>query len=95
MDNYKAQTTLNEKDSLMDLLNAEKSLVNVYSQMLTEGVSKGFRDTVKDSLEQAIESQFEVFMLLTELGYARVCSAEYEELNKTREKYRQIMDTLS
>lgn len=95
MDNYKAQTTLNERDSLIDLLNAEKSLVKVYSEMLTEGVSKGFRDVIKQNLDKAIQTQFEVFMLITELGYARVTSVEEQPLEKAREKYQSVIDTLN
>ena len=40
---YKADITLNEKDSLQDMLNLEKSLVKIYSTAMTEGASKGFR----------------------------------------------------
>ena len=48
MDNYsyKADITLNEKDSLQDMLNLEKSLVKIYSTAMTEGVSKGFRTLI-------------------------------------------------
>ena len=31
MSNYKADITLNEKDSLQDMLNLEKALVKIYS----------------------------------------------------------------
>ena len=39
MTSYKAEVTLNEKDSILDLLALEKSLVKIYATALTEGVS--------------------------------------------------------
>ena len=45
---YKAETTLNEKDSLQDMLNLEKNLVKVYSTAMTEGASDGFRTLIKE-----------------------------------------------
>ena len=47
---YKAEVTLNEKDSLQDMLNLEKSAVKLYSTAMTEGCSKGFRTLVKELL---------------------------------------------
>ena len=50
MSEYKADITLNEKDSLQDMLNLEKSLVKIYSLAMTEGCSKGFRTLIRDVL---------------------------------------------
>ena len=36
---YMKDVTLNEKDSLQDMLNLEKNLVKVYSTVMTEGVT--------------------------------------------------------
>ncbi|MBQ9756477.1 MAG: spore coat protein, partial [Clostridia bacterium] len=36
MQNYKADITLNEKDSLQDMLTLEKSVVKLYSTAITE-----------------------------------------------------------
>ena len=80
MDNYKAQTTLNEKDSLQDMLTLEKALVKMYSTAITEGVSNGFR--------------IEVFFQMTDHGYYKVESAPEEDLQQQREKFSEIKNQL-
>ena len=74
MDNYayKADITLNEKDSLQDMLNLEKSLVKIYSTAMTEGVSNGFRTLIRDHWNQATDDQIKVFFEMTEHGYYQV-----------------------
>ena len=54
------ENSLNEKDCLQDMLTVEKNLVKVYSTVMTEGVSKGFRTTVKNHWNQAVEDQADV-----------------------------------
>ena len=95
MNSYKAEVTLNEKDSLTDLLTAEKSLVKLYALCITEGCSQGFRNMVKRYLSDAITDQMDVFLLMTELGYYRVESAGEEELNKLKKKFSAVSKELS
>ncbi len=95
MNSYKAEVTLNEKDSLTDLLTAEKSLVKLYALCITEGCSQGFRNMVKRHLSDAITDQMDVFLLMTELGYYRVESAGEEELNKLKKKFSAVSKELS
>ncbi len=95
MSNYKAETTLNEKDSLQDLLNIEKQTFKMYATCLTEGASKGFRDTVKTLILQSAEDQFTAFSLMTEHGYAKVTSAETQELEKAKEKFSEVTAELN
>ncbi len=95
MSNYKAETTLNEKDSLQDMLNVEKETVKMYSTALTEGVSKGFRQTVEKLFSDAADSQFKVYMLMTELGYAKVTSAPESALIEEKAKFSKVVNTLN
>lgn len=95
MNSYKAEVTLNEKDSLTDLLTAEKSLVKLYALCITEGCSQGFRNMVKRHLSDAITDQMDVFLLMTEMGYYRVESAGEEELNKLKKKFSAVSKELS
>ena len=94
MSGYKAEVTLNEKDSLMDLLNLEKSIVKVYATAITEGCSKGFRTTVKGLLNEAVEEQVGVFFLMTERDYAKVESAPEEQLNNLKNKFCNVKSQL-
>ena len=94
MADYKAQITLNEKDSITDLLTLEKTLAKVYTTALTEGVSKGFRDTVKEHLDQTLIDQFEVFSFLTEHDYMRVTSAPQQDKDTVKEQFEKVKGQL-
>lgn len=95
MSNYKAEITLNEKDSLQDILNLEKQAFKMYATCLTEGVSKGFRTTIKSLLLESAEDQFTAFSLMTEHGYAKVTSAENQELKQTKTKFEEVVNELA
>lgn len=92
MANYKADTTLNERDSLQDMLNLEKQAFKMYATCLTEGVSKGFRTTVKRNLSSVGEDQFKVYSMMTEHGYAKVCTAPEEQVKETKTKFESILN---
>ncbi len=94
MDHYKAQTTLNEKDSLQDLLNLEKDIVKIYSTAITEGCSDGFRSVVMDNWQDSVSDQMDVFLQMTELGYYKVESAVETDLKEQREKFDKVKSEL-
>lgn len=95
MSNYKADITLNEKDSIQDMLNLEKSLVKIYATAITEGCSKGFREQVKENLNGAVEDQMNVFLQMTEHGYYQVESAPEQALMQNKEKFCEVRSQLS
>ena len=95
MDNYKADITLNEKDSLQDMLNLEKSLVKIYSTAMTEGVSNGFRTLIRDHWNQATDDQIKVFFEMTEHGYYQVESAPEQILQDHKQKFSKVKTQLS
>ena len=97
MDNYsyKADITLNEKDSLQDMLNIEKSLVKIYSTAMTEGVSKGFRTLIKNHWNESNDDQIKVFFQMTEHGYYQVESAPEEILSEHKTKFNKVKNQLS
>jgi hypothetical protein len=88
MREFKEEISLNEEDSLLDLLWIEKTLLKTYAFALTEGVSKGFRETALDNLSEEISDQFSVFALLTELDYVRVRSEDAEKIREIKEKFK-------
>ena len=88
MREYKADITLNEEDSLIDLLNAEKNLLKTYSVVISESVSKGVREQILKNLKEQIESQISVFFLMTELDYYRVNAASEEQRREAREQFK-------
>ena len=91
---YKSDVTLNEKDSLQDMLNLEKNMVKVYSTIMTEGVSKGFRTTVKNHWNETVEDQAEVYFMMTDKGYTEVQSAPETTLSKEKNKFMKIKSQL-
>jgi spore coat protein CotF len=93
--NYKADTTLNEKDSLQDVLNAEKTLVKLYSTAMTEGCSKGFRTLIREHWGQTVDDQMKVFCQMTEHGYYKVESAPQTATNKQKTKFTKVKKELS
>ena len=95
MSNYKADITLNEKDSLQDMLNLEKALVKIYSTAITEGCSKGFRTLIKNHWGQATEDQIKVFFEMTEHGYYQVESAPETVLSEQKNKFMKVKGQLS
>jgi spore coat protein CotF len=95
MNEYKADITLNEKDSLQDLLTQEKGMVKLYGMAITEGCSKGFRDTVLENLNDSIEDQKSVFFLMTECGYYQVESAQEEQKTQLKQNFCKVKNQLN
>ena len=92
---YKAEITLNEKDSLVDMLTMEKTLVKTYAFAITESVSKGFRTMVKTHFSESASDQFDVFSMMTENGYYKVQSAPETQLKEGKNKFMKIKGELN
>ena len=95
MAGYKEEVTLNERDSLQDMLNFEKELMNAYSVCMAEGVSKGYRNLLKENWEEAAEDRLKVYLMMTEKDYARVNSAPEEMLKERKRNYEKIKRELA
>jgi spore coat protein CotF len=95
MSSYKTEVTLNEKDSLQDMLNAEKNLVKLYALALSEGVSKGFRNLIKEHFIGTADDQLKVFLTMTECDYYRVQSASEEQLATVKQGFQKAKSELS
>ena len=91
---YKSDITLNEKDSLQDMLNLEKNLVKVYSTLMTEGVSKGYRTAIKNNWNETVEDQAAVYFMMTDKGYAKVQTAPATTLSEEKNKFMKVKSGL-
>lgn len=91
---YKSNITLNEKDSLQDMLNLEKDMVKIYSTAMTEGASNGFRTVVKNNWSDTVTDQMNVFLQMTEHGYYRVESAPETMLLEQKNKFAKVKSEL-
>lgn len=95
MSSYKTETQLNEKDSLQDMLNLEKTMLKVYATAWTEGASKGFRSLIKEHTNEIANDQLEVFLQMTEHGYYKVESAPETTLSEERNQFAKVKGQLS
>lgn len=91
---YKAQTTLNEKDSLQDMLILEKTMAKIYATALTEGASENYKKLIKNHFNGVIEDQTEVFNKMTELGYYEIEVAPESLLSESKTKFNKVKNQL-
>ncbi len=87
MSEFKEISKLNEKEGFTDILTLEKHILNVYSIVMAESVSDGFRAIVNEHLNQTVSDQFSVFLQMTDRGYYKTTTAEEQEVEKTRESF--------
>ena len=95
MEKCSNKCTLNEKDSLQDLLNVEKTVVKMYTTAMTEGCSKGFRQTIKKNLTKSAEDQIDVFFMMSDLGYAEVKTAPEQVTQELKQKFSGVQSQLA
>ena len=65
----KSDVTLNERDSLQDILESEKQLMGLYATALFEGSTKAVRKNFSTHLMGVAENQFLVFTQMSTRGY--------------------------
>ena len=95
MDNYKSRITLNEKDSFTDILMAEKELVKIYAEAITEGAGRSFRSTVKSNMEGAVADQFAVFTAMSKQGLYETKPAPKQATDETKQTFSEMLKQLS
>ena len=65
----KMDCTLNEEDTLKDLLESEKQLMPLYTTALFEGSSKAVRKNFSENLLGVAENQYSLFTQMQSRGY--------------------------
>lgn len=93
--NYKAETTLNERDALTDIYLTLQHLLRTYSDAYSSATSKGFLKTTKDSVSVVGNDRLEVFMLLTERDYMGVNSCDDERQSELINRFIKRINTLN
>ena len=83
----KMEGSLNEKDSLTDMLNTEKMLLDSYSLAIKEGSMKSLRSQFLSCFTKAQENQFTVFSEMKEKGYYKLMPAEKQMLDQKSEDF--------
>ena len=65
----KMDCTLNEKDTLQDLLESEKQLMTIYTTAIFEGSTNAVRKNFSTNLLGVAENQFLLFQQMQTRGY--------------------------
>ena len=93
--NYKAETTLNERDALTDILLTLRYLTLAYANANSHATSKGFLKSSKDLLEQTSSDRLKTFMLLTEKGYSGVTACSDERAEELIKRFNKRVNNLN
>lgn len=91
----KSDTTLNEKDAIMDMLESEKQLMSFYTTALFEGSSKNLRKGFSSHLNTVAENQYSLYTQLSSRGYYKPTPAQKQMIDQTCETYKKEKKTLS
>ncbi len=84
----KSDCTLNEKDSLRDMLESEKQLMSLYTTALFEGSTKSVRKNFSTNLLGVAENQYLIFTQMNTRGYYEPKPADETLINEAKETYK-------
>ena len=87
----KKETTLNEKDALQDMLEAEKLLMSYYSAAILEGSSKPFRKEILKNYTSSADTQFSVFEQMLARGYYDVKPAQKPMIDEKTQIFSKVL----
>lgn len=91
----KQTTTLNERDSLQDMLDTEKRLLDLYAFAYREGGSKAIRRELMRHYQSVGEGQYDLFEQMSNLGYYRTQEAKEDEISQKAADFQKTLKELS
>ncbi len=91
----KREVTLNEQDSLQDMLECEKQLMGFYATALREGSSKALRKELMKNYTACADGQFTVFDEMRTRGYYQVQPAPRQQLDARLDSFKKIEKQLA
>lgn len=90
----KMDCTLNEKDTLQDMLEAEKQLMSLYTTALFEGSTKSIRKNFSANLLGVAENQYSIFTQMQSRGYYEPQPAQKNMIDEATDTYKKQKSTL-
>lgn len=84
----KRKTTLNEQDSLQDMLECEKQLMGLYATAVCEGSDKRLRKELMKFYGGCSENQFTVFEEMLTRGYYEVQPVQKQQLDDKIDRFK-------
>lgn len=91
----KMETTLNEQDTMSDMLECEKQLMNFYAMAMQEGSTERLRSTILKNYSACGEGQFMLFSEMVKRGYYEVQPVDKTALDKKIDTFQTIRTQLS
>jgi spore coat protein F len=79
--------TINEKDSLTDILMQEKEMIKLYGTFLPEGSTSQIRNIMKKNMDVVAQQQYQVFNIMKEKGYYDIKDAENKQINDVKSMF--------
>ncbi len=92
MDN-KNSTTLDDKQSMEDLLTSEKAIIGAYSQLLCESATPAVKRSLMSILDEEYKVQEELFTVMNKKGWYPVEGAEDTKIASTKQKFADAVTT--
>ena len=86
----KKDYSLNEKDSLTDILTGEKELVKLYGTAITEATNKEIRRIFKTNMSETADDQFMVFSEMMKNDYYQTKPADKATIDQKIESFSKI-----
>lgn len=90
----KSDCTLNERDSLQDMLEAEKQLMSLYTTALFEGSTKAVRKNFSENLLAVANNQYTIFTQMNTRGYYEPKPANKNLIDEATENYKKLKKCL-
>ncbi len=90
----KMDCTLNEKDTLTDMLDAEKHLMSLYTTALYEGSTKTVRKNFSENLLGVAENQYCIFNQMRSRGYCDPQPANKSMIDTATDTYKKQKKSL-
>ncbi len=84
----KMDCTLNEKDTLQDLLESEKQLMALYTTALYEGSTANVRKNFSTNLLGVAENQYKLFTQMQTKGYYEPSPAKKEMIDEANATFK-------
>lgn len=90
----KMDCTLNEKDTLQDMLDSEKQLMEIYTTALFEGSTKAVRKNFSTNLLGVAENQYCLFTQMQSRGYYEPAPAKKNMIDEANSTYKKQKSAL-
>lgn len=94
MAGYKQNNQFNEKDSLQDILIAEKEVVKMYTTAVTEADGNRVFSALKTAWEGAVGDQHGVYELMKKNGYYEPQVADKSIIDREKDTFKKAANGL-